>query len=46
MCFNIFQLKAQNPASEILADTKKWAMGQPRANHLMVTENRLRAIAN
>ncbi|MEH2302518.1 MAG: hypothetical protein V7K88_26940 [Nostoc sp.] len=40
VCFNTFQLKAENPAREVLADTKKYAMGQPRANHLMVMENR------
>ncbi|MEH2243637.1 hypothetical protein [Nostoc sp.] len=32
--FNTFQLKAENPAREVLADIKKYAMGQRRANHL------------
>ncbi|MEH2275936.1 MAG: hypothetical protein V7K40_14400 [Nostoc sp.] len=39
VCFNTFQLKAQNPAREVLANTKKHAIGQPRGNHLMVMEN-------
>ncbi|WP_334824372.1 hypothetical protein [Nostoc sp.] len=34
LCFNTFRLKAQNSAREVLADTKKSAMGYPRANHL------------
>ncbi|MBD2560129.1 hypothetical protein H6G95_05730 [Nostoc linckia FACHB-391] len=46
MPFNSFHLKAQNPVRKVLADTKKYAMGQPRANHLIFMENRLRAIAN
>ncbi|MEH1840207.1 MAG: hypothetical protein V7L20_15935 [Nostoc sp.] len=41
-----FQLKAQNLAGEVLADTKKYAMGQPRANHLYGNGEQIRAIAN
>ncbi|MBG1242290.1 hypothetical protein [Nostoc sp. NZL] len=44
--FNSFHLKAQNPVRKVLADTKKSAISQPRANHLIFMENRLRAIAN
>ncbi len=38
VCFNTFQLKAQNPAREGFGKYKKIAMGKIQANHLMIME--------